>query len=516
MKKGIHGPEDIKDLDYGRDLNDAGLYPFTRGIHSEMYLRRLWTVREFTGFGRAEDTNKRFKYLLKQGETGLSVAFHLHTLVGYDSDHPLAQDEVGRNGVAIDSLKDMEILFKEIPLDKVSTSMTINSTAAIALAMYIAVAEKQNISPGQLEGTVQNDILKEYISQNTYIFPPEPSIRLVVDIIEYCTKYVPKWNTVSVSGYHIREAGSTASQELAFTLADGMTYVEAAIRRGLNVDDFAPRLSFFFDVHNNFFEEIAKFRASRRMWAKIMLEKFGAKNERSWKLRFHAQTAGCTLTSRQPLNNITRVALQALAAVLGGTQSLHTNSYDEQICLPSKKAVNTALRTQQIIAHETDVRDFIDPLGGSYLVESLTSELEKKANEYLEKINSLGGMVAAIREGFPQAEISRNASDYQRALDKKEIIQVGVNQFAEERDGPPLTFKINPQAAERQIKRLQKIRASRDNQKVQKSLSVLKETASGSLNLMPPILSAVKAYATVGEICNVLRKVFGEYNQITA
>ncbi len=514
MEKRIYRPEDIRDLDYGRDLNDAGQYPFTRGIHEKMYLRRPWTIREFAGFGGAEDTNRRFKHLLEQGETGLSVAFHFPTLMGYDSDHPLARGEIGRNGVAIDSLKDMEILFKEIPLDKVSTSMTINSTAAIALAMYIAVAEKQKISPSQLEGTIQNDILKEYIAQNTYIFPPEPSVRLIIDTMEYCAQHAPKWNTISISGYHIREAGSTAVQELAFTLADGITYVEAAIRRGLDVDIFAPRLSFFFDSHNNFFEEIAKFRAARRMWAKIMQEKFGAKNERSWKLRFHTQTAGCTLTNQQPFNNITRVALQALAAVLGGTQSLHTNSYDEQICLPSKKAVDTALRTQQIIAYETGIADFIDPLGGSYLIESLTSELEEKANEYLKKINSFGGMIAAIKKGFPQAEISRNASDYQRDLDKKEIIQVGVNKFVAKKGQTCPVFKINRLAMERQINRLQKIRQERDNEKVQQTLSTLK--AIGSSNIMPPILDAVKAYATVGEICDVLRKVFGEYDQITA
>lgn len=510
-EKIVYTPEDLDDFDFENDLGNPGQYPFTRGIHSDMYRGRLWTMRQFAGFGSAEETNKRYKYLREQGQTGLSVAFHLPTLNGLDSDHPLCLGEVGRTGVTVDSLKDMEILFDGIPLDEVSTSMTINSTAIIALAMYIAVGEKQGVSQDKLKGTLQNDILKEYIAQNTYIFPPQPSIRLIVDIMEYCLEHIPQWNTISVSGYHIREAGTTAVQELAFTLADGIAYVQAALERGLDIDTFAPRISFFFDFHNNFFEEIAKLRAARRMWAKIMKEKFGAKKERSWQMKFHTQTAGCTLTDQQPLNNIVRVTLQALGAVLAGTQSLHTNSYDEQLCLPTQEAVTVALRTQQIIAYETGVPQVVDPLGGSYLIESLTNELEKKANEYLKKIEKLGGMVSAIKAGFPQSEISRSSTEYQRALEKGEVVVVGVNKFVTDASSQPL-LKIDPKLESKQIKRLQRLRASRSNKKVKKALANLEQAASGNDNLLPPILRAVKAYATVGEISDVLRGVFGEYH----
>jgi methylmalonyl-CoA mutase N-terminal domain/subunit len=510
MSKNFHKPEDLNNFDYEKNLGDPGKYPFTRGIHRDMYLGRPWTIRQFSGLGQAEDTNKRFKYLLERGETGLSVAFHLPTLYGYDSDNPLAEDEIGLDGVAIDSLKDMEILFDGIPLDKISTSMTINSTAIIALAMYVVIGEKQGVDSYSLQGTVQNDILKEYIAQNTYIFPPQPSMRLIIDIIEYCTKNIPLWNTISVSGYHIREAGSTVVQELAFTLADAITYVQAAVDRGLDVDSFAPRISFFFNSHNDFFEEVAKFRAARKMWAKIMKEKFKAKNEKSWKLRFHTQTAGCSLTARQPLNNIVRVAYQALAAVLGGTQSLHTNSYDEQICLPSEEAVTIALRTQQIIAHETGVTNMIDPLAGSYLVEHLTEEMEEKANEYLAKIVAMGGMIKAIENGFPQNEIANAAFKHQRNVESKKTIVVGQNEFV---DGefPKLSFKIDPHVKERQIERLRMVKASRDNEAVQNSLRKVRRAALSGENLFPSVLEAVKAYVTIGEICDILRGVFGEY-----
>lgn len=509
-EKIVYLPEDLEGFDYQKDLGKPGEYPFTRGVHKTMYKGKLWTMRQFAGFGSAEDTNKRFKYLLKHGETGLSTAFHLPTLMGYDSDHPLSAGEIGKCGVAIDSLKDMEILFKGIPLDKVTTSMTINSTASIALAMYIAVAEKQGVGPDKIGGTLQNDILKEYICQNTFIFPIGYSLRLITDTIEYCTKYVPKWNTISISGYHIREAGSTAVQEAAFTLADGVVYIQEGIKRGLDVDSFAPRFSFFFNIHNDFFEEIAKLRAARRIWAKIMREKFGAKNPRSWMMRTHAQTAGCTLTSQQPENNVVRVALQALAAVLGGVQSLHANSLDEALALPSEKAVTIALRTQQIIAHESGITNVVDALGGSYFLESLTQKIEKEVDEYFKKIEALGGMVRAIERGFPQEEIAKAASQYQREIEQKKRIVVGVNEFVGPAPEVP-KLKINPKVREKQLKRLQKVKAERDNEKVQKNLNALQEAARGKENLMPLILEAVESYATIGEISDVFRQVFGEY-----
>ncbi len=509
-EKIVYLPEDLEGFDYEKDLGRPGEFPFTRGIHKTMYQGRLWTMRQFAGFGSAEDTNKRFKYLLEHGETGLSTAFHLPTLMGYDSDNPLAVGEIGKCGVAIDSLKDMEILFKGIPLDKVTTSMTINATAPIALAMYVAVAKKQGVDMTQIGGTVQNDILKEYICQNTFIFPIEPSLRLITDTIEYCAKYLPKWNTISISGYHIREAGSTAVQEAAFTLADGMVYVKKAIERGLDVDDFSPRLSFFFNVHNDFFEEIAKLRAARRIWAKIMREKFEAKNPRSRMMRCHAQTAGCTLTSQQPENNVVRVALQALAAALGGVQSLHTNSLDEALALPGKRAVTIALRTQQIIAHESGITNIVDALGGSYFLEFLTKKIEKEVNEYFGKIEALGGMVRAIERGFPQEEIAKAASQYQKEIEEKKRIVVGVNDFIG--SAPPIPkLKINPKIREKQLKRLQEVKAKRDNEKVQKNLNALQEAAKGKENLMPLILEAVESYATIGEISDVFRQVFGEY-----
>jgi len=512
--KRIYTPEDIKDIDYLRDLGFPGEYPFTRGIHATMYRARLWTMRQFSGYGTAEQTNQRFKYLLKEGETGLSIAFDYPTIMGYDSDHPMAKGEVGRCGVAVSSLKDMEILLDGIPLDKVTTSMTINGPTAMILAMYIAVGDKQGVPREKLGGTVQNDMLKEFIAQKLVIFPPRPSVKLVCDVIEYCVKNVPKWNPISISGYHIREAGSTAVQELAFTLADGIAYVEALIERGLKVDDFAHRLSFFFASHNNFFEEIAKFRAARRLWAKIMRERFGAKKPRSMWMRMHVQTSGCTLTAQQPLNNIIRVTLQALAAVLGGTQSLHTNSFDEALCLPSELAVRVALRTQQIIAHESGVADVIDPLGGSYYVEWLTNQMEEKAMEYIQKIDDMGGMIEAIERGWPQQEIANAAYKYQREIDEKKRIIVGVNEyFTEEHEEVPL-LQIDPKVEEEQIARLQKVKRERDNQKVKQILERLHYEAEKNVNLMPTIIEAVKAYATLGEICDVLREVYGVHQEL--
>ena len=512
--KRIYTPEDIKDIDYLRDLGFPGEYPFTRGIHATMYRARLWTMRQFSGYGTAEQTNQRFKYLLKEGETGLSIAFDYPTIMGYDSDHPMAKGEVGRCGVAVSSLKDMEILLDGIPLDKVTTSMTINGPTAMILAMYIAVGDKQGVPREKLGGTVQNDMLKEFIAQKLVIFPPRPSVKLVCDVIEYCVKNVPKWNPISISGYHIREAGSTAVQELAFTLADGIAYVEALIERGLKVDDFAHRLSFFFASHNNFFEEIAKFRAARRLWAKIMRERFGAKKPRSMWMRMHVQTSGCTLTAQQPLNNIIRVTLQALAAVLGGTQSLHTNSFDEALCLPSELAVRVALRTQQIIAHESGVADVIDPLGGSYYVEWLTNQMEEKAMEYIQKIDDMGGMIEAIERGWPQQEIANAAYKYQREIDEKKRIIVGVNEyFTEEHEEVPL-LQIDPKVEEEQIARLQKVKRERDNQKVKQILEKLHYEAEKNVNLMPTIIEAVKAYATLGEICDVLREVYGVHQEL--
>ncbi|RLI21284.1 methylmalonyl-CoA mutase [Candidatus Bathyarchaeota archaeon] len=512
--KRVYTPEDIKDMDYMRDLGFPGEYPFTRGIHATMYRGRIWTMRQFSGFGTAEQTNQRFKYLLKEGETGLSIAFDYPTIMGYDSDHPMARGEVGRCGVAVSSLKDMEILLDGIPLDKVTTSMTINGPTAMILAMYIAVGDKQGVPREKLGGTVQNDMLKEFIAQKLVIFPPRPSVKLVCDVIEFCAKYMPKWNPISISGYHIREAGANAVQELAFTIADGITYVEEMLKRGLKVDDFAPRLSFFFASHNNFFEEIAKFRAARRMWAKIMKERFGAKNPRSMWMRMHVQTSGCTLTAQQPLNNIVRVTLQALAAVLGGTQSLHTNSFDEALCLPSELAVRVALRTQQIIAHESGVADVVDPLGGSYYVEWLTNEMEERAWEYIHKIEDMGGVIEAIEKGWLQQEIANSAYKYQREIDTKRRIIVGVNEYTtEEHEEVPL-LRIDPKVEEEQIARLQRVRQERDNRKVKQILQKLHDEAEKGVNLMPTIIEAVKAYATLGEICDVLREVYGVYKEM--
>lgn len=510
--KELYTPADIADFDYLKDLNFPGEYPYTRGIHPSMYRGRLWTMRQFSGFGTAEDTNKRYKYLLSHGQTGLSVAFHLPTLMGVDSDHPLAKGEIGKCGVAIDSLADMEILFKGIPLDKITTSMTINAPAAVLWAMYIVVAEKKGISPKVISGTIQNDILKEYIAQKTFIFPPRPSMKLIVDTFEYGAKEVPRWNTISISGYHIREAGATAVQELAFTLRDGIEYVEWALERGLKLDDFAPRLSYFFNSHNDFFEEIAKFRAARRIWAEVMRNRYGAKNPRSWWLRFHTQTSGVSLMAQQPYNNIVRVAIQALAAVLGGTQSLHTNSLDETYALPSEEAVTIALRTQQIIAHESGVANTIDPLGGAYFVEALTREMEKEAKDYIKKIDDMGGMVKAIELGFPQREIADSAYWYQKAVDDKEKIIVGVNAFEMKHEPIPLLI-LDETVARQQLARLRAVRKSRSQAKVKLSLADLKKAAADDQNLMPYLLSCVKTYATLGEIMDALKEIFGEYQE---
>ncbi len=509
----LYTPLDIAEMDYLRDLGMPGEYPYTRGVHSTMYRGRLWTMRMFAGFGTAEETNQRFKYLLEQGQTGLSVAFDMPTLYGYDTDAPEAIGEFGKCGVAVSSLADMEVLFDGIPMGEVSTSMTINSPAAIIWAMYIVAAEKQGYDRRGLRGTIQNDILKEFIAQKEFIFPPEPSMRLVTDTIEFGTKEMPYWNTISISGYHIREAGSTAVQELAFTLADGFAYVEAALARGLDIDDFAPRLSFFFNVHNDFFEEIAKFRAARRIWARAMKEKYGAKNPRSWMLRTHAQTSGASLTAQQPENNIVRVAIQALAAVLGGTQSLHTNSMDEALALPSEKAVTIALRTQQIIAHESGVANTIDPLAGSYFVEKLTDEMEEEANRYFREIEAMGGVIRGIESGYFQRELAESAYRYQMEIDNRERIVVGVNDYlAEEPLEIPL-LEMDPEGYERQVARLQRVRAERDNAAVEKALRELEDAARGDVNLMYPIIEAVKAYATLGEMMGVFRKVFGEYHE---
>ncbi len=505
-------PDLIKDFDYDRDLSYPGQFPYTRGVHASMYRGRLWTMRQFAGFGTPEDTNERFKYLLKNGLTGLSVAFDLPTLMGRDSDDPFSEGEVGRCGVAVSSLKDMEVLFDGIPIDQVSTSMTINSPAMILLAFYIAIAEKQGVPLDKVRGTIQNDILKEYIAQKEYIYPPKPSMRIIVDMIEYCTEHMPQWNTISISGYHIREAGSTAVQELAFTLADGFAYVEAAIERGLDVDDFAPRLSHFFNSHNDFFEEIAKFRAARRIYAKRMRHKYGAKNERSWLLRFHTQTAGATLTAQQPENNIVRVAYQGLAGVLGGTQSLHTNSMDETLALPSEKAVKIALRTQQIIAYETGVPHTIDPWAGSYFMEDLTNKMEAGAEEYFKKIDDLGGVIPAIEKGFFQKEIARAAYQYQNEIEKNERKVVGVNSFKDENEKIEIPIlEISEEVEEKQKRQLQELRARRDNALVKQCLSELKEAAQNDINLMPILVKSAKAYATVGEMVEALKEVFGEY-----
>ncbi|MFZ5827731.1 MAG: acyl-CoA mutase large subunit family protein [Bacillota bacterium] len=512
--KRFYGPDDVSTLDYDRDLGDPGEYPYTRGVHPTMYRGKLWTMRQFAGFGSAEETNARFKFLLQQGQTGLSTAFDMPTLLGYDSDHPYANGEVGKLGVAIDSLKDFEILFDGIPLDKVSTSMTINPPASIMLAMYLAVAEQQGVSWNQVSGTIQNDILKDYIAQKTYIYPPEPSLRLITDVMAFTAKHVPKWNTISISGYHIREAGATAAQELAFTLADGIAYVEAGIKAGLDVDEFAPRLSFFFDVHNDFFEEIAKFRAARRIWARVMREKFGAKNPRSWMLRTHAQTAGVSLTAQQPENNIVRVALQALAAVLGGTQSLHTNSYDEALALPTEDAVRIALRTQQIVAEESGVANVVDPLAGSYFVENLTNKLEEEALAYFAKIEALGGVVKAIEKNFFQQEIADSAYRFQRRVMNKDYKVVGVNVYADPNEKLETNIlKINPEVQRRQIERTRQVRATRDQQRANQALAELRRASQTSENLMPYIIECVKAYCTEGEIANVWRELWGEYRE---
>ena len=508
--KGLYTPKDVEHLDYSRDIGFPGVYPFTRGVQPSMYRGRIWTMRMFSGLGGPEETNRRFHYLLEHGETGLSIAFHYPTLMGYDSDSHMARGEIGKCGVAVDTLKDMEVLLAGIPLDKVTTSMTINPPASILLAMYIVVAEKQGVSKKQIGGTIQNDMLKEFIAQKTFMLPPKPSMRLIVDTIEYCTKEVPRWNTISISGYHIREAGSTAVQELAFTLADGIAYVEAALERGLNVDDFAPRLSFFFDSHIDFFEEIAKFRAARRIWARIMKERFKAKNPRSWMLRFHTQTAGCSLTAQQPYNNVVRTAYEALAAVLGGTQSLHTNSLDEVYAIPTEEAATIALRTQQILAEETGVTNTIDPLAGSYFVEALTGRMVEEALEYIQKIDDMGGMLAAIEKGYPQMEVAEAAYHYQKLIDEGRKVAVGVNKYVT--DHPPVTiWKMDSEIERRQLKRLREVREMRNGQKVRDHLNELEEAAEGDENLMPHIINAVREYATIQEICDVFREVFGTY-----
>jgi methylmalonyl-CoA mutase N-terminal domain/subunit len=510
--KELYHPEDIKG-NYDNKLNFPGEYPFTRGIQPTMYRGRYWTMRQYAGFGTAKESNERYRYLLEQGQSGLSVAFDLPTQIGYDSDDPIAYGEVGKVGVAIDTLADMEILFDKIPLDKVSTSMTINAPASVLLAMYIVVAEKQGVSKDKINGTIQNDILKEYIARGTYIYPPNASMRLITNIFEFCSKEIPKWNTISISGYHIREAGSTAAQEVGFTLANGIAYVDAAIKAGLDVDTFGQRLSFFFNSHNDLLEEVAKFRAARRLWAKIMKERFGAKNPRSMMLRFHTQTAGSTLTAQQVDNNIARVTIQTLAAVLGGTQSLHTNSRDEALALPTEESVRIALRTQQIVAEESGVTNTIDPLAGSYYVESMTDLIEKEAKEYIDKIDSLGGMTEAIDAGFVQAEIQKSAYKYEMEIEEKERIIVGVNKYEVEESEYKDLLKIDMKVQEDQIKFLKKIRAERNNEDVDKKLSSVIRAAEGTDNLMPFILDAVRAYASIGEICNSMRTVFGEYKE---
>jgi methylmalonyl-CoA mutase, N-terminal domain len=508
----LYGPEQLRGFDPAHELARPGEFPYTRGIHESMYRGRVWTMRQFSGFATPEETNRRYHYLLEQGQTGLSVAFDLPTLMGYDADHALAEGEVGKCGAAISSLEDMEILFRGIPLGEVTVSMTINSPAAVLWAMYLAVAEQQGVDWKRLSGTIQNDILKEYIAQKEYIFPPRPSMRLVTDTLEFGAHHVPRYNPISISGYHIREAGSTAVQELAFTLRDGIEYVEWALERGLQIDEFAPRLSFFFNAHNDFFEEIAKYRAARKLWAYVMRDRFGAQAERSLKLRFHSQTAGCSLTWQQPYNNVVRTAIQALAAVLGGTQSLHTNSLDEAYALPSEQAVTIALRTQQIIAHESGVVNTPDPLGGSYFVERLTLDMENGAREYFRRIDEMGGMIAAIEKGFPQSEIADASYQYQRAIEAGEKIVVGVNGY-QSQDQPIELLQIDHTTEEHQEKKLAALRSRRNNPQVQKTLSALRRAAEGTENTMPFILDAVRAYATLGEICDALREVFGSYQE---
>ncbi|WP_248481536.1 acyl-CoA mutase large subunit family protein [Tepidibacter aestuarii] len=510
--KRLYTPMDIEDVNYD-DLGFPGQYPFTRGVQPTMYRGKLWTMRMYAGFATAEESNKRYKYLIDQGSMGLSVAFDLPTQMGYDSDDSISEGEVGKVGVAIDSLEDMEILFNGIPLDKVSTSMTINAPASVLLAMYIAVAQKQGVSMDKLRGTIQNDILKEYVARGTYIFPTKPSMRLITNIFEYCSKNVPKWNTISISGYHIREAGSTAIQEVAFTLSNGIAYVNAAIDAGLNVDDFAPRLSFFFNAHNDLFEEIGKYRAARRLWAKIMKERFGAKKEKSLMLKFHTQTGGSTLTAQQPENNIVRVAIQTLAAVMGGTQSLHTNSKDEALALPTEDSVRTALRTQQIVAHESGVADTIDPLAGSYYVESLTNKIEKEAMKLIEKIDTLGGSPNAIDKGYMQQEIMESAYRYQKEIENDERVIVGMNKFKVEEEAPKDLLRVDPSVGQRKCEKLKELKNRRDNELVKKNLEDLRNACKGDENLMPYILDAVNSYATLGEVCGVMREEFGEYKQ---
>ncbi len=506
-------PIDVAEDAYLAEVGLPGQYPFTRGVQPTMYRGRFWTMRQYAGFGTAEQTNERYKYLLAHGQTGLSVAFDLPTQIGYDSDHGLAEGEVGKVGVAIDTLKDAEILFDGIPLDKVSTSMTINSTAAVLLSMYMAVGEKQGVAKDKLQGTIQNDLLKEYIARGTYIFPPEPSLKVITDILAYCKDHVPQWNTISISGYHIREAGSSAVQEVAFTLANGIAYVQAAVDKGLDVDDFGGRLSFFFNCHNNLLEEVAKFRAARRLWAKIMKERFGAKDPRSQMLRFHTQTAGCSLTAQQPDNNVVRVTIQALAAVLGGTQSLHTNSRDEALCLPTEDSVRIALRTQQIIANESGAADSIDPLAGSYYVEAMTDAIEQKAQEYIAKVDALGGMVKAIEAGYPQKEIGDSAYAYQKAVESGAQVVVGVNRFQVQEEMPKDLLRVNAEVEAFQKQKLARVKAERDGAAVKQGLAALRRAAVDGTNVVPPILEAVKGYASLGEISDVLRDVYGEYSQ---
>jgi methylmalonyl-CoA mutase N-terminal domain/subunit len=507
----LYTPADLEGFDFLKKVGFPGTYPYTRGVHPSMYRGRLWTMRQFSGFGSAEDTNARYHYLLGQGQTGLSVAFHFPTLMGYDSDHPRARGEVGMCGVAVDSLRDMEILFHKIPLDRITSSMTINAPAAILLAMYIAVAEQQGVSSREIGGTIQNDILKEYIAQHSWIFPPDPSMRIITDILAFCSDHVPKWNTISISGYHIREAGSTAVQELAFTIADGIAYVQAGIDAGIPVDTFAPRLSFFFNAHMDFFEEIAKYRAARRMWAGIMRDRFRAKDENSWKMRFHTQTAGVTLTAQQPVNNVVRVALQGLMAVLGGTQSLHTNSMDETLALPTEQAVTIALRTQQIIAEESGVANSIDPLGGSFLLETLTDEMEEKASAYVRKIDGMGGMVEAVKRGYPQKEIIDASYHYQRLIEKGEKKIVGVNCYQGDEELPIPLLKIDKEVERKQIARTREVRRKRHARRVASRIDALKDASLSKTNLMPVILDAVREYVTLGEICDAFRETMGTH-----
>lgn len=513
--KRLYTPEDVRELDYIRDIGFPGEYPFLRGVHATMYRGRFWTMRQFSGFGTAKHTNRRFKYLLKEGETGLSIAFDYPTIMGYDSDHAMGKGEVGICGVAISSLKDMKVLLDGIPLDKVTTSMTINGPAAMLLAMYIAVGDKQHVPREKLGGTTQNDNLKEYFAQKLCIYPPKASVKLTTDIIEYCTKHLPRWNPISISGYHIREAGANAAQELAFTIYDGITYVETTLQRGLKVDDFAQRLSFFFASHNDFFEELAKFRAARRLWAKLMKERFHAKNPRSMWMRMHVQTSGCTLTAQQPLNNVSRTTIQALSAVLGGTQSLHTNSFDEALALPSEEAVRVALRTQQIIAHESGATNTVDPVAGSYYIEALTNEMEEKAMEYIRKVDDMGGAIAAIEKGFFQKEIADSAYKYQKEVDDKKRTIVGVNDFQIKKEKHPIELlRVDPKTEKEQITSLQSLKKRRDKRTVERTLDELERAAEKNVNLMPMIIEAVKAYATLGEICGTLRKVYGEYKEL--